>query len=733
MSETDPQATGDPHDPDSSPTGSLISHDPSSPTLPVRHISDYQLIRKIGRGGMGEVYEALHERLKKRVAVKLLPDGRSSESGVMRRFFREMEAAGKLTHPHIIQATDAGEVDGMPYLVMELVDGADLGHIVRQFGALPPLAALEAVEQAAMGLEHIHHHGLVHRDVKPSNLLMDRQGVVKVGDLGLAQLSHPPSQSDDLTSSDLLMGTIDYMAPEQAESPKLVDHRADIYSLGCCLYNLMTGKSVFNSASRIERLLAHRSQVPPLLSQNCQYLVPESVERLFHRMLEKGPSQRPTSMGEILRDIAECRKELQKQFAKLGSTDVEIGPQRFSSTSSLREVASNVFAGPIRAPQFYAKSTVIGNPLPRCRSGRSWKLPAIALTLVLGGLAIWYLPHLRTTTSQIPPKGTELQSLIPVVPADHGDQQPTNSGTNEIRSAHNGAVYALEFSPDGKVLLSAGDDGFAKAWDLASGRPLTELRDSKAEIMISIAALPNDSLAVVGSYSGRAYVWNWKTGSTERTFDQAVWHVESVAAAGGTKVASAGVDDVIYLWDALTGSVVSRFPNTHQGGVRALAADPGHRYLVSGDYEGNLLLWDLAKEVPISQLRIGQQRIAVWGLDWSPDGKQIAIAGIGKSEDGRDAKGLLVVYDPFRQEVVRAFPAHGKKNNSVRFSRDGTQLFSAGEDFRIWSLPDGELLHKQNLSGGELFGMAVGGKEVAVGTALGSIHFVPVVDSNGSP
>jgi serine/threonine protein kinase len=712
MNESDSQTAEDSGELDSS-TPELpnsVRSDASTLAEPVQRIAEYQLIRKVGRGGMGEVYEALHVRLKKRVAVKLLPEGRVSEPGTLRRFFREMEAAGKLTHPHIVQATDAGEVDAVPYLVMEFVDGADLGHLVRQFGPLPTTAALEAVEQAALGLEHIHHLGLVHRDVKPSNLLMDRQGVVKVGDLGLAQLNQPPSQSDDLTSTDILLGTIDYMAPEQAESAKLVDHRADIYSLGCCLYFLLTGQTVFGSNARLDRLLAHRAQSPPPLSQHCPTPVPKSLERLFRRMLEKQPSQRPDSMRDVLTDLAACRQELQSR-AEYQTGDLSGGPPRFPPTFGLRDVAQIVFSVSGRPAEPFVKRTVTGDPQWRRRRLRAFTLAGAGLAVLLVVGAIWHFRY--------PPPG----------PGEPGESNLETPPT--LESAHTGSVYALEFSPDGELLFSAGADGAVRAWELSSGNLWGDFRDREMETMIDIAALPTSPRVVAASYSGRAYVWNWRDRRIERIFDEARGHVEGVAVAGGTRVVTSGVDDALYLWDAATGTVLAKLDNEHEGGVRALSVDPNGRFLMAGDYQGNLSLWDLTIEARIASLTIGSEMITVWSLDWAPDGSRIAIGGSIRGGEGESEATLLVIYDPFRQQVVRRLAGHSTRINAVRFSRDGRVLYSVAEDLRVWSLPDGEMLQHEVLPAGELFGLAesVDGAFLAVAGSDGTIYFVRTADS----
>ena len=214
-----------------------------------RRFGQYELEELIGQGGMGMVYRARHVKLDRRVAFKVLPHTSPAHEHLVQRFEREMQAVGRLQHPNIVQAFDADEIEGIHYLAMEYVDGPDLSALLRKHGTFPVADACEVVRQAAVGLQHAYENGLVHRDVKPGNLMLDRSGTVKLLDLGLALLqTNPLAGSAELTSTGQLMGTVDYMAPEQAENTHDVDIRADIYSLGATLYALLTGAAPFAGA-----------------------------------------------------------------------------------------------------------------------------------------------------------------------------------------------------------------------------------------------------------------------------------------------------------------------------------------------------------------------------------------------------------------------------------------------------------------------------------------------------
>ncbi len=202
---------------------------------------------------MGTVYLALHEPLRKRVAIKLLSTRPFRNDEYTSRFQREIRAAGALDHPSIISATDAGQVGSIHYLVMEYIDGMDLSRLTRLTGPLSIADACSMMASVALGLSHAHMAGIVHRDIKPSNLMLSRTGQVKILDFGLAQTSMWDEAAAELTTVGQLMGTIDYMAPEQAERAESVDYRADLYSLGATLFKLLCGRAPL-AATQIFRL-----------------------------------------------------------------------------------------------------------------------------------------------------------------------------------------------------------------------------------------------------------------------------------------------------------------------------------------------------------------------------------------------------------------------------------------------------------------------------------------------
>jgi serine/threonine protein kinase len=293
---------------------------------PGQVLGDYILGEELGSGGMARVFRATHARMRREVALKVVSRRGMRSQGAARRFMREVEMTAKLNHPNIAIAYDAREQDGIVYLILEYVGGTDLSRLVKEKGPLPINDAIDYVIQAARGLSYAHGRGIVHRDVKPANLMLDGEGVVKVLDLGLSRLrevADPPSMSGgsvakpmdsvaglagEVTQAGDVLGTVDFVAPEQVHSPGDADHRADIYSLGCTLFYLLTGRSAFARGSTAATLEAHRNDPVPSLRKE-RPDVSARLEAAFAQSVAKRPQDRFATMNDVIKALRDCQME----------------------------------------------------------------------------------------------------------------------------------------------------------------------------------------------------------------------------------------------------------------------------------------------------------------------------------------------------------------------------------------------------------------------------------------
>jgi eukaryotic-like serine/threonine-protein kinase len=283
-----------------------------------RALGSYQLIELLGKGGMGEVWLARHRLLARSAAIKLVrPDmlsGGSREATAMtlNRFEREAQATATLTCPHTIRLYDFGPTDeGTFYYAMELLDGRDLESLVREFGPLPPERAMDLVRQACRSLAEAHALGLIHRDIKPANIYVCRMGLeydfVKVLDFGLVKLDDRHGESGLLTAEHVAIGTPAYMAPEVILGDANIDHRADVYALGCVAYFLLTGERVFGAESQMKLLMQHVHDEPIPPSRRTEQAIPREIDDLVLACLRKDPNRRPHSAEELGRLASDCK------------------------------------------------------------------------------------------------------------------------------------------------------------------------------------------------------------------------------------------------------------------------------------------------------------------------------------------------------------------------------------------------------------------------------------------
>ncbi|MEM6365235.1 MAG: serine/threonine-protein kinase [Planctomycetota bacterium] len=385
----------------------------------------FRVLRLLGAGGMGRVFLAEDEMLRREVALKVLPKSRLKNDRAIKRFHLEARALAKLDHPNIVRFYDVDVREQTHYIVMEYVCGTDLAKLVSKSGPLDGAQAAHFIRQAAAGLEHAHQAGLIHRDIKPGNLLVDASGTLKILDLGLALLQSDDDESITVDPSRTL-GTVDYLSPEQAINSRELDHRTDVYSLGCTMHCLLTGSAPFANGTNAQRLMAHQNQAPPDINtaRAAQSLPPidDYLVTLCRRMMHKDPNERIASAAVVmaaLRNTAGGPGNAMTSTAISGDGDTMAGSGDAAThgatlpAASLSGSPSSTGSNDTSRPQSFIridtshnsgeKQTTVKQPSKRGAFTAIWFAGGIIVsTISLAALAYWV-----AQTSATQPSGTD--------------------------------------------------------------------------------------------------------------------------------------------------------------------------------------------------------------------------------------------------------------------------------------------------------------------------------------
>lgn len=648
-----------------------FQHEPEPPPKQVR---EYELLESLGEGGMGRVFLARHRKLDSLRAIKLLPARSMKDEQAVARFEQEMRAAGKVVHPHLVTAHDAGEENGVHFLVMEFVDGDDLGSLVCQHGPLPIGAACEIGRQVALALEHLHRHGLVHRDVKPSNVLVGRDGNAKLADFGLALLTpnaasegaanagdasprHEPGEvRGRLTSYRQWLGTAGYVAPEQAVNSRGADIRADLYSLGATLRRALTGQP----AGRLER------------AGDVDASVVESINRLLARMTAERPEDRFATPGELVRALepwaspAELRGWLSSRLsaAESEATLSEVATRTKQRTGSIPRtsrwllVAVVLLAVGVSAA-VATSSSFVNRAAHRIRRallpdnasnlGQA-RVPALQEDPSFAGArpeTANQIPDWREIKVPAPQTPEPAASARQVSPWAPGEYVANAAGLIPRPAATSFASWQLEtvapatfalvlaWHPNGRWLACGGDDRTVRVFDVTAGR-LAQMRPIALALspwsFPTRVAYSHDGEWLAASGHDRAYVWCADDNKDRAAVDcVTAWPVARLAwSPAGARLALGLRDEFL---------VVRDYPSNrelrlagHVGPVEALGWSREGQFVVTGSGEGVVRLWDVRTETSTSSVRekvleFRPHQGPVMGVAWNPHDDRLATAG----------------------------------------------------------------------------------------------------------
>jgi serine/threonine protein kinase len=417
----------------------------------------YRIVRELGKGGMGVVYEARHDLMNRRVALKVLNRALLDHPEALKRFHEEIRNAARLSHPNIVAAHDAERVGDLHLLVMEFVEGTDLARLVGRRGPLPVLHACSYIRQAALGLQHAHEQGMVHRDLKPQNLMLTPKGRVKILDFGLAKVAREESQRWVETQSGAFMGTPDYVAPEQALNARTADIRADIYSLGGTLYFLLTGRPPFVEETPMARVVAHLNKAPVPLSE-LRPEVPAELSAVAAKMLAKDPAQRYQTPAEVARAVT--------PFCQAGSATATARPTMAGRAPAMTQApaASRRAVPPAPAAPF-EDLTLVPPPRKVRRDSPPWRWwaagAAVAVALSLVGIVLVLLSREPGVSDTRKPPSTEAPDTHKHTGRENGSGEPSiTPGAPKTlpRELENSIGMKLVAIPAGKFLMGSPPD-----------------------------------------------------------------------------------------------------------------------------------------------------------------------------------------------------------------------------------------------------------------------------------
>ena len=690
-------------------------------------LGHYTIVDRISEGGMGQVLKARHARMQRTVAIKIISDKVLGSDDALSRFEQEVRAAARLSHPNIVTAYDAGEAHGTHYLVLEYVEGEDLGTCVQRQGPLAIDAVVHFMRQAARGLAYAHDEGIIHRDVKPANLLVDNQGTAKILDMGLATALQPSGGLEEttdvrLTQQGQVMGTCAYMAPEQAVDVLSADARSDVYSLGCTMFELLVGHPPYQASTMMGIIVAHREQPVPSL-RTLRSEVPEELDSIFAKMVAKQPEDRYSTMREVITALESVPADWSSApttdlaTATAGETPATRPPRRAAYVDTVGEIAAET-------------DTIVSRRVQKKRKSNS-QLPIWIGAGVFAIFAAWAASVTLNT-----PEGTLL-----VESADPDVKIEISKGGNVVDVVDAGDDWQIRLEEGKyKVSVKGGDDkvkidrqtvtvkhGKVQRLkvtfkpkpkpkpDVDVKRDTAQPKPKPTSQSTDVAAKPKPAPAkqtrpVVRRRPPRAADTQLfvdakaKLEPLHTMFGHSSWLQGLAFSSDGKLLASCGIDGRVAVWDVASGAKKIHISGFAQRVSDVAFAPDGKTIAMVGD-DKKAAIYDVATGKPLHVLCETKGAIKgnviriVMSAAYSPSGG-VLLTG---NNDGE-----IQVWDPKTGKEKTELTDHFDDVWAITYSRDGKRFASCSWDgtARIWDAATFKLLHTINEPSSVVYGIA---------------------------